>query len=55
MTFAYTSRIYDVLCAFTDGAGTDAFEARIVDAARRMVEDRGSIESALRYCCCLMD
>lgn len=55
MTFDYTSRIYDVLCAFSDGAGTDGFETRIVDAALRMIDDRGSIESALRYCCCLMD
>jgi hypothetical protein len=55
MTFAYTSRIYDVLCAFTECGSTDAFDARIVDAARRMIADHGSVESALRYCCCLMD
>lgn len=55
MPFEYTIRIYDVLCALSDGAGTGRFEARVVDAAKTMVSERGSIESALLYVSCLLD
>jgi hypothetical protein len=54
MPFDYASRIYDVLCALSDGRATSGFDARIVDAARMMVSERGSMESALLYCSCLL-
>ena len=54
MSFNYTSRVYDVLCALSDGSDVTAFDTRYVDAALAMIDARGSLESALRYCSCLM-
>lgn len=55
MSFEYTTRIYDVLCALSEGGATGRFEIRIVDAAQTMISERGSIESAILYCSCLLD
>lgn len=54
MSFNYTSCIYDVLCALSDGSDVTGFDSRYIDAALAMIDDRGSLESALRYCSCLM-
>jgi hypothetical protein len=55
MSFEYTTRIYDVLCALSEGVATAPFETRIVDAAHTMISERGSIASAILYCSCLLD
>jgi hypothetical protein len=54
MPFEYTHRIYDVLCAIQTGAPTTRFDPRFVDAAHAMIDDRGSVASALLYCSCLL-
>ncbi len=55
MPFDFTIRIYDVLCAVSEGAETDRFDARIVNAARTMIGERGSVDAALLYCSHLLD